>query len=98
MNPHKKASGIVTVSREPASFDPLTFDPEICNGCNLCVEVCQVDVLSPNPEQGNPPVVLYPGECWYCGCCVDACPRPGAIELKVPLASRVHWKPKAIIL
>ena len=84
----------VTVTQEPVLFDPLTFDPEICNGCNLCIEVCQVDVLSPNPEKGKPPVVLYPGECWYCGCCVDVCPRSGAIELRVPLANRVHWKPK----
>ena len=77
-----------------AVAEPLTFDPEICNGCNLCIEVCQVDILYPNPEKGKPPVVLYPGECWYCGCCVDVCPRPGAIELGVPLANRVHWKPK----
>jgi hypothetical protein len=28
---------------------------------------------------------------------VDVCPRSGAIELRVPLANRVHWKRKAII-
>jgi hypothetical protein len=43
---------------------------------------------------GKPPVVLYPGECWYGGCCVAICPRPGAIELRIPLANRVHWKSK----
>lgn len=84
----------VTASPELALFDPLEFNPEICNGCNLCIEVCQVDILSPNPEKGKPPIVLYPGECWYCGCCVDVCPRPEAIALRVPLANRVHWKPK----
>ncbi|MFC2142651.1 ferredoxin family protein [Acidobacteriota bacterium] len=84
----------VTVSPAPALFDPLMFDPEICNGCNMCIEVCQVDILYPSPEKGKPPVVLYPGECWYCGCCVDVCPRPGAIELRVPLANRVKWKSK----
>lgn len=72
---------------------PLVFDPEICNGCNQCIEVCQVDLLAPNPETGKPPLVLYPEECWYGGCCVAACPLPGAIKLNHPPMNRVHWKP-----
>jgi len=74
---------------------PVKFDPEICNGCNICVDICQVDVMIPNPEKGKPPIVLYPEECWYAGCCVGACPRPGAIELNHPLTQRVRWKRKA---
>ena len=27
------------------------FNPDICNGCNLCVEVCPTDVMMPNPEK-----------------------------------------------
>ena len=73
---------------------PVIFDPDICNGCNQCVEVCQVDVLIPNPEKGKPPIVLYPEECWYAGCCEGACPRPGAIRLHIPLTQRVRWKRK----
>ena len=84
----------LNVVPESALFNPLRFDPEICNGCSPRTEVCQVDILYPNPGKGKPPVVLYPGECWYGGCCVDVCPRDGAIELRVPLANRVHWKPK----
>jgi NAD-dependent dihydropyrimidine dehydrogenase PreA subunit len=84
----------LTVTPEPALFNSVTFEPEICNGCNLCIDVCQVDILYPNPEEGKPPVVLYPGECWYGGCCVAICPKHGAIELRIPLANRVHWKPK----
>lgn len=72
---------------------PLLFDPEICNGCNQCVEVCQVDLLIPNREKGKPPVVLYPEECWYGGSCVSVCPRPGAVKLDHPPMNRVHWKP-----
>ena len=71
---------------------PLEFDPEICNGCNQCIEVCQVDLLVPNPEKGGPPIVLYPDECWYGGCCVALCPLPGAVRLKQPPMNRVHWK------
>ena len=74
---------------------PVLFDPEICNGCNTCVDVCQVDVLIPNPEKGKPPIILYPEECWYGGCCEGACPRPGAISLNLPLTQRVRWKRKA---
>ena len=79
---------------DPAAFNPLTFDPDICNGCNKCIEVCQVDVLMPNPEKGKPPVILYPGECWYGGSCVEACPLQGAIKLNSPMMNRVHWKRK----
>lgn len=80
---------------ESAASNPLTFDPDICNGCNKCIEVCQVDILIPNPDRGKPPVVLYPGECWYGGCCVAVCPKPGAIKLNSLLMNRVHWKLKS---
>jgi NAD-dependent dihydropyrimidine dehydrogenase PreA subunit len=79
-------------ARTPST--PVTFDPEICNGCNQCVDICQVDVLIPNPQKGKPPIVLYPEECWYGGCCEGACPRPGAITLHLPLPQLVRWKRK----
>lgn len=40
------------------------------------------------------PMVAFPGECWYCGCCVMACPT-GAIALRHPLMNQVDWVPKA---
>ncbi len=79
---------------EPAAATPLTIDATYCNGCNQCIEVCQVDMLVPNPEPGGPPIVLYPGECWYGGCCVAICPNPGAIRLNSLPMNRVHWKRK----
>lgn len=75
--------------------NPVMFDPEICIGCNICVEHCQVDALIPNPEKGQPPVVLHPDECWYCGCCVNDCPKPGAITFNWPLQQRAYWMDKA---
>lgn len=86
----------VYVIPEPAISNPITFNPDICVGCNKCIEVCQVDILIPNPEDGKPPIVLYPGECWYGGCCVAECPKPGAIKLNLLLMNRVHWKRKNI--
>ena len=84
----------VWITPEQAVFNPLSFNPEICDGCNRCIEVCQLDILAPHPEKGKPPLVLYPGECWYGGCCVAICPKPGAIKLNIPLMNRVRWKKK----
>jgi len=74
--------------------NPITFNPDICIGCNKCMEVCQVDIFIPNVEKKKPPLVLFPAECWYCGCCVNECPKPGAIKLNPPLMNRVYWKRK----
>lgn len=77
--------------------DPVVFNPEVCNGCNTCVSLCVMDILLPNPEKGNPPVLLYPDECYYDGLCVINCPlwKQGAIKLNHPLNQRVRWKRKA---
>jgi NAD-dependent dihydropyrimidine dehydrogenase PreA subunit len=76
---------------------PVIRNPEVCNGCNTCVNVCQVDVYIPNPEIGKPPITLHPDECWYCGCCVNDCPRlsAGAIRFNWPLQHRGFYKRKA---
>ncbi len=80
---------------DQALVDPITIFPDICTGCNLCLHVCPVDLFLPNEEKGGPPLVLWPGECWYEGSCVDICPEPGAIVLNRPPATRVNWKPRA---
>jgi NAD-dependent dihydropyrimidine dehydrogenase PreA subunit len=72
---------------------PVIFTDK-CKGCNLCVEVCPVDVYIPHPEKGKAPIILHPEECWYCGCCVDACNIPGAIKFNWPLQQRGSWKNK----
>ena len=77
---------------EPAVFSPITIDEQLCIGCNLCVLVCPADLFLPNAKKGMAPIVMYAGECWYEGSCVDSCPVPGAIELKSLLVNRVQWK------
>ncbi len=79
---------------ESSFSNPITFNSDICIKCNRCVDVCQVDIFIPNPEKDKPPIVLYPEECWYCGCCVMECPEPDAIRLNPLLMNRVHWKRK----
>ena len=71
---------------------PVIFNPEICNGCNRCVEVCPIDVYIPNPDKSKSPLILHADECWYCGTCVNECPRPGAVKFNFPLQQRGYWK------
>jgi NAD-dependent dihydropyrimidine dehydrogenase PreA subunit len=76
--------------------NPVLFNEDVCNGCNICVEICVMDILLPNPAQGEPPIILYPEECYYDGLCVQNCPlwHEGAIRLNHPLNQRVRWKRK----
>lgn len=77
----------------PCSARPLVFDSEKCVGCNRCVNICQVDILLPNPEKGKAPIVAYPGECYYCGSCVMVCRQEGAIRLQHPLMNQARFVP-----
>jgi ferredoxin len=72
----------------------VSFDPEVCTGCNTCIDSCPSGVLVPNPEKGKPPIVLYPDECWVCGCCVGDCPVPGANMVIHPMNMRMGWMRK----
>ena len=85
---------VYAIPNVPAPNTPVVINEEICTGCNSCVNVCQVDVFLPNPEQGKPPVIMHPDECWYGGCCVLDCPVPGAISFNWALQQRGFWKDK----
>lgn len=80
--------------RQTPAATPLTFDEEKCIGCNRCMEACQIDLLIPSGEKGKHPIVEYPDECWYCGCCVMECPTD-AIKLHHPLMNQTRWVEKA---
>ncbi len=70
---------------------PILFDESVCNGCNICVEVCPMDILGPSPEKNKPPLVLYGDECRYCGACWIRCPhgKRHALKIIVPPSMRV---------
>ena len=70
------------------SYKHVYFDENVCDGCNVCVDICPGDVFAPNPVKGKPPIVNYPEECWFDGCCVTLCPRKGAIEIVTPFPMR----------
>ena len=81
------------VSVIPCSATPLIFDESLCVGCTTCANICQCDIMIPNPEKGKHPIVAFPGECYYCGACVMVCPRPGAIDLQHPVMNRAKFVP-----
>ena len=37
------------VSVIPCSATPLLFDESKCVGCNTCANICQCDIMIPNP-------------------------------------------------
>ena len=77
----------------PGTLNRTIFiDAGLCTGCKQCIEVCRSDIIVPNPGKGKVPIVLYPDECWFCGCCVSHCPVPEAIKVEYPLHQRVGWK------
>ena len=76
-----------------SSARPIIYDESLCVGCNRCAEVCQVDILVPNTQKGKPPIVMYPGECYYCGSCVMECPQQGAITLRHPVMNQAKFVP-----
>ena len=63
---------------------PPKIDPKLCINCNICVDLCPMDVLM---ENETVPVVAYPDECWHCGACMMDCPET-AIRLILPLPIR----------
>lgn len=88
---------VYMIPNPPTPNRAVDFNPEVCTGCNRCVEICRSDVLMPHPRKGEPPIVLYPDECWYCGCCVLECKHPGAITMLHPLNQSISviWRRKA---
>lgn len=73
------------------SCRPLRIDESLCVGCNSCVNICQIDVFMPSDQPGKPPLILYPGECWYCGRCVMSC-KTGALTLRHPVYNESFFK------
>ncbi len=50
------------------------IDPELCNGCGICVNICPMDVLRMD-EESKKAVIKYPEDCMLCEFCVLDCPE-----------------------
>jgi len=65
------------------------IDPEKCENCGICAQVCRFDAISPcHPVALLPCHTVDPIACDGCAACVYQCPE-GAIRMEPQLAG--HW-------
>lgn len=77
----------------PCSAEPISYDSTLCIGCGRCAAVCPSDILVPSSIKGEHPVVMYPGECIYCGACVMECQVEEAIHFRHPIMNQSKFVP-----
>ena len=78
-------SEIMTLVNQRADV-PVTIDESLCiEGCTLCVDICPLDSLAINPDNGK--AYMHVDECWYCGPCAARCPT-GAVTVNMPYLIR----------
>jgi electron transport complex protein RnfB len=62
------------------------LEPEICQGCWVCVERCQMQALI----EGSDRVNLNPDRCIGCGLCVSTCPSGALTLMRKPDSERTR--------
>lgn len=68
-----------------STLNTLKFDPELCTGCGMCVNVCPHAVFALNRRVVH---VVRPDACMECGACQINCPfRAIAVESGVGCAA-----------
>ena len=60
----------------PSRFEAVV-DPDLCSGCETCLERCFFDAISVNDDVA----VVNAGKCLGCGVCTVSCPTE-ALKLK----------------
>jgi ferredoxin len=85
---------------KPAEFVSSAFiaryDAELCQGCETCLERCQMDALSADGDI----VALDADRCIGCGLCVSTCPsgaltlqrKPGRQRVRLPPDLSAAWR------
>lgn len=57
----------------------VCFDPELCSGCAMCKFRCTARAIEFKPGKGEFTWSYEPGQCTFCGRCVDGC-KEGALS------------------
>jgi NAD-dependent dihydropyrimidine dehydrogenase PreA subunit len=60
-----------------SELNTLQYDPDLCNGCGMCVSVCPHAMFALN---GRAVRLASPDACMECGACQRNCPT-GAIAV-----------------
>jgi len=63
----------------------VEYDSEVCIGCNVCIDRCQMDVITAD----DPVVSVNKDRCIGCGLCVSTCPTK-ALTLKRKPEKEIH--------
>ena len=67
----------------------LVYDPELCNGCALCVAVCPHAVFDIDVRKA---VLVRPSACMECGACQKNCIMNAMmVESGVGCAAAMIW-------
>lgn len=68
-----------------AASDKAFVDPEKCNGCGKCKELCRFDAVKLDEK-----AEIIPYLCEACGACEHFCPQ-GAIEIRPVVNGHMGW-------
>ncbi|MGD9079785.1 MAG: 4Fe-4S dicluster domain-containing protein [Desulfobacterales bacterium] len=92
--------GLLRLKQHPKPSEAIassfiaTATPETCDGCETCLDRCQMEALTLENEQ----VVLNSHRCIGCGLCVSTCPtstlslKRKSVSKHVPLNMATTWK------
>jgi 2-oxoglutarate ferredoxin oxidoreductase subunit delta len=71
---------------EANPYSWLEVDRKKCSHCELCIEMCPMDVLRFGSDKL--PYMRHRDDCWYCNVCVSVCPRKAMTMTGVPYLIR----------
>ncbi len=67
------------ISRKSVSIPVPEVDPDKCNYCGKCAEVCVYNAIAVIPSKTGGKVLIFPELCHGCGACTYLCPQ-GALR------------------
>jgi NAD-dependent dihydropyrimidine dehydrogenase PreA subunit len=62
---------------QASAINSLQYEPELCTGCGMCVDVCPHSVFAMNSHAAR---LAHPDDCMECGACQVNC-LAGAIAV-----------------